>query len=147
MPLVDVSWRLFTRICDGLYNETGIDISLIVAYHHKYHQNKTNNRISSAGMFVFVGINHWRRPNVFFRRQQWFVRCFFLAAAKSALTILIVKYRVLLTFWISGKPYCTAITTDARQLYTFPTTQFMTVTNRCCFLALRFRFVQIVPLS
>jgi len=42
-----------------IYNETGIDTSLIVAYNNKFrHQNKKNNCISSAGMFVFVGINH-----------------------------------------------------------------------------------------
>ena len=42
-----------------MYDETGIDISLIAAYHHKfYHQIKKNNRMSSAVMFVFVGINH-----------------------------------------------------------------------------------------
>jgi len=49
----DYSQQLMT------YNETGIDISLVMAYHHKFHhQNKKNNCISSAGMFVFVGINH-----------------------------------------------------------------------------------------
>ena len=44
-----------------MYNETGIDISLTVAYHRKFHhKNKKNNRILSAGTFVFVGINHGR---------------------------------------------------------------------------------------
>jgi len=75
MPLVDVSWRLFTRICDWLYNETGIDISLLVAYHHKFHhQNKKNNFTSSAGMFVFVGINQW--PNDFLEGSKDFSAVF-----------------------------------------------------------------------
>ena len=41
-----------------IYNETVIDISLIVAYHHKFHHQNKNNHISSAGMLVFVGIHH-----------------------------------------------------------------------------------------
>jgi len=74
-----------------IYNETVIDISLIVAYHHKFHhQNKKNSRISSAGMFVFVGINHWRDV-YFLEGSKDFFTLFMLAAAKSALTILTVK--------------------------------------------------------
>jgi len=57
MPQADVSDDYSQEFV--IYSETGIDISFIVAFHHKFHhQDKKNNRISSAGMFVFVGINH-----------------------------------------------------------------------------------------
>jgi len=42
-----------------IYNETGIDISLTVAYHDKlHHQNKKNNNCITSGVIVFVDINH-----------------------------------------------------------------------------------------
>ena len=58
-----------------IYNETGIDISLIVAYHHKfYHQNKKNNHISSAGSLSLASLTD---VMVIFRRQQRFFSAVF----------------------------------------------------------------------
>jgi len=43
---------------DGGSDITGRS-AMPVAYHRKFHhQNEKNNRISSAGVLVFVGINH-----------------------------------------------------------------------------------------
>jgi len=56
-------------------NETGIDISWTVAYHQKFHdQNKKNNHISSAGMFVFIDVNHGY--SLFLESSKDFYRCF-----------------------------------------------------------------------
>jgi len=63
-----------------------------VAYYYKFHHQKKKSCILSAGMFVFVDINHWHHMSIF-RRQQRFYPLFLLAAAKSALIIC----RVLLT--------------------------------------------------
>jgi len=80
-----------------IYNETVIDISLIVAYHHTFHhQNKKNSGMSSACMFVFVGSNHWRDV-YFLESSKDFFPLSMLAAAKSALTILTVKCNFFLT--------------------------------------------------
>ena len=52
--------------------------------------------MSSACMFVFVGINHWRDV-YFLEGSKDFFPLSMLAAAKSALTILTVKCNFFLT--------------------------------------------------
>jgi len=84
-----------------IYNETGIDTSLIVAYNHKFrHQNKKTTvyrllvcSFSLASITDVMSI---------IRRQQRVFPLFLLAAAKSALSSLTVKYRVLLPSLISA---------------------------------------------
>ena len=80
-----------------IYNETVIDIGLIVAYHHKFHhQNKkpTVYRLLVCS-FSLASISDIMS---IFRRQQRFYPLFLLATAKSALTILTVKCRVFSDF-------------------------------------------------
>ena len=84
------------------YNETGIDISLIVAYHKLHHQNKKQ---------LYIVCWYIR-----FRRHQSLVAkifpLFLLATAKLALSILTVEYRVLLTLIGSLLSNLTAHWTD-----------------------------------
>ena len=81
-----------------IYNETVIDISLIVAYHHKFHHQKQKKQPYIHRLLVcsfsLASINNVMS---IFTRQQGFFQLFLLAAAKSALRNLTVKCRVLLT--------------------------------------------------
>jgi len=54
-----------------IYNETGIDISLIVEYHHKFHHQNKNNSMSSAGVdtFKYLLLN-WLRHAVSIFKQS-----------------------------------------------------------------------------
>ena len=92
------------------YNETGIHISLIVAYHKLHHQNKKTTvyrrlvwSFSSAPIADVMSV---------FRRWQRFFLLFLLATAKLALSILTVEYRVLLTLIGSPLSNLTAHWTD-----------------------------------
>ena len=69
-------------------NETGIDNSLTVAYHRKFHHGNTKKQpTSSAGLFVFV-------TDVMssFRWQLRSFPLFLLGAVKSVLSVLTVNY-------------------------------------------------------
>jgi len=77
-----------------IYNETGIDISFIVAYHHKFHhQNKKTTAyhrlVCSFSLPSVTGVMST------FRRQQRFCSAVLLVAAKSALSILTDAFVVL----------------------------------------------------
>jgi len=89
-----------------MYNETVIDISLVVAYHKFRHQNKktTVYRLLVC-LFPLASISDVMS---IFRRRQRFFPLFLLAAVKSALSILTVKCRVLLTLISSALRNLTA---------------------------------------
>jgi len=94
-----------------IYNETVIDISLIVAYHHKFHHQNKNQPYNRLLVCSFSLASITDVMSIF-RRQQGFFPLFLLAAAKSALRNLTVKCRVFLTSLSSAMrnltPYCVA---------------------------------------
>ena len=60
-----------------IYNETGIDISLIVAYHHKFHhQNKKKTTIYRL-LVCSLSLASLTDVMVIFRRQQRFFSAVF----------------------------------------------------------------------
>jgi len=70
-----------------IYNEIGIDISLILAYHHKfYHQNK-KTAVYIVCWYVFLLASITDAMSIVKRQQRLFPQ-FLLAAVKSALSIL-----------------------------------------------------------
>jgi len=92
-----------------IYDETGIDISLIVAYRHKFrHQNKKKTTVYRLLVCSFSLASITDVMSIF-RRQQRFFPLFLLAAAKSALSILTVKCHVLLTSHSSAIRNLTAL--------------------------------------
>ena len=74
-----------------IYNETGIDISFIVAYHHQ-NRKKTTAYRRLVGSFSLPSVTGVMST---FRRQQRFCSAVLLVAAKSALSILTDAFVVL----------------------------------------------------
>ena len=98
-----------------IYNETVIDISLIVAYDHKFH---SQNKKATVYRLLVCSFSLASITDVMsiFRRQQRFFPLFLLTAAKSALSILTVKCRVLLTLISSAIRNLTAPRSQTRLL-------------------------------
>jgi len=96
-----------------IYNETCIDISLI---NHKFHHQNKKTTVYHLLVCSFSLASITDVMSIF-RRQKRFVPLFLLAAAKSALSILTVKYRVLLTSLSSAIRNLTA---PCSSQYSFP---------------------------
>jgi len=70
-----------------IYNETGIDISLIVASHHKFHHQKKKTIVYRL-LVCWLSLASITDVMSTFRGQQRFFPLFLLAAAKSELNVL-----------------------------------------------------------
>jgi len=76
-----------------IYNKTGIDISLIVAYQHKFHHQNKRTTVYYLLVCSFSLASITDVMSIFGRQQRLFP-LFLLATAKSVLSILTVKCHV-----------------------------------------------------